>query len=87
MYNLLFSFAAKEDILRISRENQKRILDKLDFFLEQKNPLEYAKKLTGTKNRYRFRIGDYRVIFTKKENGKCIILLILKIAHRKEIYE
>ena len=31
-----------------------------------------------------FRVGDYRVIFKKEE--KQIVILIIRIGHRKEIY-
>ncbi|MEK7102456.1 MAG: type II toxin-antitoxin system RelE/ParE family toxin [Patescibacteria group bacterium] len=35
---------------------------------------------------YRFRIGDYRVVFTANKEGNLVILLILRIAHRREVY-
>jgi mRNA-degrading endonuclease RelE of RelBE toxin-antitoxin system len=87
MYDFVFSSAAEKDFLELSQDSRIRILKKIRFFLEQENPLEYSKKLRGDINRYRFRIGDYRVIFSKKENGKLVVLLILKIAHRKKVYK
>ncbi len=41
---------------------QKRIIEKLELFSSQPKPLEFAEPLSGS-NHYRFRIGDYRVIF------------------------
>lgn len=32
---------------------------------------------------YRLRVGDYRVIFSED----AIVLLVLKVGHRREIYE
>ena len=61
----------------------KQVRAKLDFLSQQSDPFIFAKKLTGYKNVYRFRTGDYRVIF--KKTGANIILLLVK--HRKDIYQ
>ena len=47
------------------------------------DPLKYARKLIDPKlGGYRFRIGDYRVVFDI-ENDE---IVVLRIGHRKEIY-
>ena len=55
---------------------QKRITDKVDFYVAQPNPLVNAKYLTDLKV-YRFRIGEYRVIFECSKNT-IVVLLIQK---------
>jgi len=60
-------------------------LKKLIEKLEDKNSLDgmtSIKKLKGSNDYYRIRIGDYR-LGLKQENNKTIILRFL---HRKEIY-
>lgn len=43
-------------------------------------------KLSGTKeDYYRLRVGNHRVIYEKKE--KELIILIIRIGHRREIYQ
>jgi mRNA interferase RelE/StbE len=46
-----------------------------------------AEKIEGRKNLYRIRSGDYRIIY--EIQGKILLLLILvvKIGHRREVYE
>lgn len=44
--------------------------------------LSNIKKLKGFKNYYRFKIGEYRIGFTK--NGNSVI--IERVLHRKDIY-
>lgn len=66
---------------------RKRIIGKI-----KKNattsPLANAKELSGVfSGLYRYRIGNYRVIFEYNESGELIILTILKIGHRKDIYK
>jgi mRNA interferase RelE/StbE len=41
------------------------------------------KQLQGLSNRYRLRVGDWRVIFAQEESGA---LRILRVAHRSNIY-
>lgn len=81
-----FSRNAEKTFASLSQSLANRILKKLDFFENAKSPLSFAKKLQGLENIFRFRIGDYRIIVTPIENGEFIVLLILKIGHRREIY-
>ena len=47
------------------------------------DPLKYAQKISDSAlGSYRFRIGDYRVIFDIEGNQ----LVVLRVGHRKEIY-
>lgn len=86
MRNLVFTESAVKLLKKLDKEVQKRIKEKLVRYLEQENPLSYAKKLTNPKIwMYRRRIGDYRVIFDIGKYWKLIILLI--IGHRKDIYD
>ena len=60
---------------------QARLKEKLLRYAQ--DPLRYAVKLSdGRIGGYRFRIGDYRVIF-EIEHGT---LIVLAVGHRKEIY-
>lgn len=86
-YQFQFSGHAERDFVRLPLFLQKRILDKLHFFEKSENPLKFAKRLKGFENWYRFRIGDYRVIVARKEEKIIIVLVIIKIGHRREVYE
>lgn len=87
-YKLLLTQKAKDDFAVLEKKIQKRIADKLRFFISSDDPLSYAKKLTNHRlGTYRFRIGDYRAIFDIDNEGNIHILIILRIKHRKEVYE
>ena len=52
--------------------------------MSSKNPINFAEHLNDFKfGEYRFRIGDYRIIFDVKDN----VAMILKVGHRKDIYK
>jgi mRNA interferase RelE/StbE len=43
------------------------------------------KKLAGYDDRYRLRVGDYRVIYDISD--KQLIILVVGVGHRREIYQ
>lgn len=85
-FKFQFSPKAEKEFIQLGKTLQQRIFKKLSFFEIQENPLSYSKPLTNTQKHFRFRIGDYRIIVTPKDKDTFIILLILKIAHRKDVY-
>lgn len=81
-YRLVYTQKAVRDIARLDAGVKKRIGIKLLRFTD--NPLQYAEPLTNTElGGYRFRIGDYRVIFDMVGND----IVVLRAGHRKEIYK
>ena len=83
MYKIVFTNRALKDLKKIDQDAQRKIAIKLKGY--SKGPLKYARKLIhpiiGT---YRFRIGDYRIIFDIDEKNRVIV--ILRIGHRRSIY-
>lgn len=78
-----FTKDAEKLLLALSKDIQQKIIEKLEYFLHSANPLAFAKRLTGSKNpAYRFRVGDYRIIFDWEGDG----ILVTKVGHRKDIY-
>ena len=87
-YTFILSEFVREEIKALPIGDVNRIVKKLRYFASQSNPMAYAKPLTGKfAGLFRFRIGDYRAIFRKDSDGELIILYVLKIHHRKDIYE
>jgi len=86
-WQVVYSKNALNKLKDLPRPIARRIVKKVKFFSEQNNPLSFAKHLTDfSYGFYRFRVGDYRVIFDIDKKGQITILLILSIKHRKEIY-
>ena len=83
MYKLIFSPQAEKELKKLPADVQLQIIHKLRHFLSASNPLDFASHLKDTDlGNYRFRIGDYRVIFDVEEDT----IVILTLGHRKEIY-
>ena len=75
---------AVKDLKRLDKGTSLRIIDKVKNHLIKK-PVKLSKSLRGRfQGLFRYRVGDYRVIFVLDyEKGE---LLILAVSHRKNIY-
>lgn len=82
-----FSKTGRKSFLNLPETVQKRIRYKIEDYFETEDPMQYAKKLTGMSDKYRWRIGDYRVIFKKNNQKELVILVIVKVGHRQDIYK
>jgi mRNA interferase RelE/StbE len=83
MYEFITTKDFVDDFNKLEKSLQPRIKEKLSFLIKTENPLLFAKKLKGYKDVFRFRIGDYRLVF-KLEKQKIILIYA---RHRKDIYE
>ena len=84
MYRFKFKSKASKEIDKLPSQIRQRILEKLKFYSLQENPLKFAEKLKDYRfGKYRFRIGNYRVLFDT-ENHK---ITILKVGNRRDIYQ
>jgi mRNA interferase RelE/StbE len=80
-FNLVYTQRAVRDVRKLEPLFRLRIGKTLLRF--QEDPLKYAERITDAKlGSYRFRIGDYRVIFDLEGDD----LVILRIGHRRDIY-
>jgi mRNA interferase RelE/StbE len=87
MFRFEYTKNAARDLRQLDRQVSKRILKKMDFFSKQEDPLKFATKLTDPSlGEYRFRVGDYRVLFDIDKDGNVKILMVLSIKHRREAY-
>jgi len=83
MYSYEFKPQAVRDLKKLPKDIQKRIIKKLDYFVSFDNPLVFADHLVNFEiGSYRFRIGDYRVIFDVIDEK----IIILTLGHRREVY-
>jgi len=83
VFTFEFKEKAAKEVEKLPPQIRRRILKKLKFYSFQKNPLRFAEKLKEQRfGEYRFRIGDYRILFDVKDRK----IIFLKVGHRKDIY-
>lgn len=84
-YKIEFVKSAQKEFDRLDTKLQIKTAEALS--LLSQNPfseLLKVKKLRGADNLYRIRLGDYRVVY--KLRNEQLIVLVIKIGHRREIY-
>ena len=82
MYSIQIEKSAENFIKKLDKKDAELVLNKI--YQIRENPFRYLKRLQGEKL-WRLRIADYRVIVDVIVSMNKII--VLRIGHRKNIYE
>jgi mRNA interferase RelE/StbE len=82
-----YTKTAQSQLRKLDRTASLRIVDYMDERIALSgNPREQGKSLVGTHaGLWRYRVGDYRLI-CDIQDGR-LIVLVLEIGHRKDIYD
>jgi mRNA interferase RelE/StbE len=83
MYEVLLARQAERDLKKLSVENFRRVISEIQSLATEPRP-PGCRKLTGSRNDYRIRVGSYRVIYEIDDNG--VLVRIMRVRHRKEVY-
>lgn len=83
-YTVEFLKTAEEELAELPKDTQRRILKRIEGLKSDPRPAG-AEPLKGPEKFLRVRVGDYRVIYSVE--GKRLVVLIIRIGHRKEVYE
>ena len=82
-YKIFIEKSAQKDLSKIQRKDQSRIIKSIEELSKNPRPAK-SKKLTG-RDAWRIRVGDHRVIY--EIHDARLLILIVVIGHRKDIYK
>jgi len=83
VYKLTFKKSARKELDDIPDPEFLKIDEAILSLKVQPRPYPQSKKLKG-EDKYRLRIGDYRVVYTINEKQK--VITIYRVRHRKDVY-
>ncbi len=83
MYEILLERAAERDLKRLSAGMFQRIIDHIKALADAPRPAG-CHKIVGSKNDWRIRVGDYRIIYEIDEKEKAV--RVMRVRHRREVY-
>ena len=86
-WNVELSESADRELGKIDAQHRKRILKFLDERVAKLNdPRSLGEALHGSQLRefWKYRVGDYRLICRIEDDR--LVVLVLRVGHRKEIY-
>ena len=85
MYKVVYLDSVEGDLNKLDKATVKKILTRIETYLAC-DPKGLGKPLKGDFQGYwRYRWGDYRVIYRIAEEE--ILIIVLRISHRKEVYD
>jgi mRNA interferase RelE/StbE len=83
VYEVYLERAAERDLKRLPAETFHRIVLHIRALADNPRPVG-CRKLTGSENDWRIRIGDYRVVYEIDEGDRAV--RVFRIRHRREAY-
>ena len=82
-YEIEITRTAEKQLRRLSRADQLRLAKAMIALVDEPLP-RGSRKLIGYDDVYRIRVGHYRILYSVSR--KRLVILVLKIGHRREIY-
>ncbi|HXE52167.1 MAG TPA: type II toxin-antitoxin system RelE/ParE family toxin [Tepidisphaeraceae bacterium] len=82
-YRLILKPSAEKQLADLTKSLQRRIVEKLAQ-LETEPRMSGTVKLTGARNCYRVRVGNYRIVYAIDDANNTVHVTI--IAHRRDVY-
>jgi len=83
LYKLYLERAAERDLKRLSTENFHRLITEIKMLAKEPRP-PGARKITGSKDDWRIRVGDWRVVYEIDNKQK--VVRIMRVRLRREVY-
>ena len=82
-YEIEISLTAERQLRKLPEKDQLRVVRAVLLLTEEPRP-RGSRKLAGYDDVFRIRVGRFRVLYSVSESR--LIILVLKIGHRKSIY-
>ena len=84
-WTVIFTANARKDVRQLQKQIAIRIYSKLKFLTQAEDPSRTATKMIKSADaQYRWRVGNYRILFDVDTDKNLIITL--KIQHRRQVY-
>ena len=86
MWKIEWDSKALKEAKKLDRNARKKIVEYLEKrVLAGQNPYQFGKPLKGNKaGIWRYRVRDYRILCQIED--KALIILVIAVGHRKDIY-
>ncbi len=83
VFKVFIEKKASKQIEGLGGDIKNRVIGALNELEEGFSARLDVKKLKGTKNHYRIRVGDYRILFVLESN----ITYVYDVSHRRNVYK
>ena len=83
-YRVLIKASAAKEIEAVDqKKDRQRIVATILALADEPRPVG-CEKLAGERDRYRVRVGRYRIVYSIADDD--LLVLVVRVAHRKDVY-
>lgn len=82
-YAVEVTSAAARQIVKLPQSERPKIWQKINALADNPRP-PGVEKLSGAKDAYRIRVGNYRIVYTVDDS--VTVVTVTRVAHRREVY-
>ena len=82
-YKITFARSARKELQALPIELGKRVLEKIETLALDPRPTG-CKKLSGAKDLWRLRVGDYRMVYKIDEDRSIVDIAVIR--HHRDVY-
>ena len=83
MYEIILERRAERDLRQLAADTFRRVIAAIEALADDPRPPN-CRKLTGSDNDWRVRVGDYRVLYEIDDENQMV--RVMRIRHRREAY-
>ena len=83
VYQVLLERSAERDLRRLSADVHDRVIEAIRSLAHDPRP-PGCRKLAGTKNDWRIRVGEYRVVYEIADTVR--LVRVHRVRHRRDVY-
>lgn len=81
-YSVFLKASAQREVERLQRPDRERVALALGALADDPRPRGCEK--LSTLDRYRIRVGEYRVVYTIEDS--IVTVFVVKVGHRRDVY-
>lgn len=82
-YEITYARSALKELRKLDRQIARRVLRAIDALADEPRPLGCL-QLSGGEGELRIRVGDYRIVYDIHDDE--LVVLVLRLGHRREVY-
>ena len=83
MYEIYIERKAERDLKKLELDIFHRVISNIKTLSKNPKP-PGSRKITGSKNDWRVRVGNYRIIYEVDDRAKTV--KVMRIRHRRDVY-
>jgi len=83
VYEVYLERAAERDLKALPIQNFQPIISRVKTLTDNPRPTG-CRKIAGSRNAWRIRVGNYRVVYEIDDRAK--VVRVMRVRHRREVY-